>query len=65
MFLKTDTPKDRTANKAIRLSFRLPWTKVHLGSSDLWLLWFAWVMLETTMGFIARWPITYFISVVV
>ena len=29
------------------------------------LLWFAWIMLETTMVFIARWPITYFISVVV
>jgi len=38
LFLRTDTPKDKTANKAIRLSFRLPWTKVHLGSSGLWLL---------------------------
>ena len=37
--LRTDTPKDKTTNKAILLSFRLPWTKVHLGSSGLWLLW--------------------------
>ena len=38
MFI-ADTPKDKTTNKAILLSFRPLWTEVHLGSSGLWLLW--------------------------
>ena len=39
LFLRKDTPKDKTTNKATLLSLRLPWSKVHLGSSDLWSLW--------------------------
>jgi hypothetical protein len=39
LFLEADTPKDTTTNKTILLSFKLPWTKVHLGFSGLWLLW--------------------------
>ena len=37
--LKRNTPKDKTTNKAILLSLKLTWIKVHLGSSGLWLLW--------------------------
>jgi len=39
LFLKRETAKDTTTNKAVLLNFRLPWSKVHLGSSGLWLLW--------------------------
>ena len=38
--LRTDTSKDISQQlKTILISFRLPWAEVHLGSSDLWLLW--------------------------
>ena len=39
LFLRKDTPKGKTTNKAVLLSFKLPWTLVQIGSSDLWSLW--------------------------
>ena len=39
VFVSEERHTKRYDSQAILLNFRLPWSKVHLGSSGLWLLW--------------------------